>query len=209
MKKAYRAWLLREDRLNQILRRYVEDTTDAIYREPDNIEVLLDVLISTVTETTESYLTNEYEVAWGETLADWLALEPYDPDVDISVYRHIDGKTFADRIREYVSEFATELNVALLLGKLALLVATDGHRVRNEAAQSAGDELASVGYSVTKTWRTMGDKAVREAHTELEGTSLPIDGYFEVAGAKAMAPGMFGRPELDCNCRCVLEINAL
>lgn len=206
MEKSYREWLLREDELNRIVRGYVDNTADAIRRNPDGMEAFLDVLTEVVTESTELYLMKEYEVAWDETLSYHLALAPYDAERDMSVYRYIDGKNFADRIREYVASFGIDLNEAVLLSSLALLVATDGHRVRSEAGQDAGEELSSVGYTVTKTWRTMGDKAVREAHTELEGATLPIDEYFEVNGARALAPGMFGDPELDCNCRCVLDI---
>lgn len=208
MEKAYREWLLREDELNRIVRGYVTDTADAIRRNPDNLDVLLGVLAEVVTESTESYLINEYEAAWDETLSDHLALTPYEAERDMSVYRYIDGKDFTDRIREYVASFGMDLDEAILLSSLALLIATDGHRVRNEAGQNAGEELASVGYTVTKTWRTMGDKAVREAHTELEGVTLPITEYFEVNGATALAPGMFGRGDLDVNCRCILDIKA-
>lgn len=208
MEKAYRAWLLREDELNRIVRDYVEQTTDAIRNEPDIFDELLYILSEAIKEQVEQYLTREYEVAWDETLSDHLALTPYEAERDMSVYRYIGGKNFADRIQEYVTSFGIDLDEAVLLSSLAVLIATDGHRVRSEAGQNAGEELESVGYTVTKTWRTMGDKAVREAHTELEGVTLPITEYFEVNGATALAPGMFGKPELDVNCRCILDIKA-
>lgn len=206
MEKAYRAWLLREDELNRIVRDYVEQTIEAIHNEPDIFDELLYILSEAIREQVEQYLTREYEVAWDETLADHLALTPNEYELYDAVHRDIDGKDFADRIREYVASFGIDLNEAVLLSSLALLVATDGHRVRSEAGQDAGEELSSVGYTVTKRWTTMGDKAVREAHTELEGVTLPINEYFEVNGARALAPGMFGRGDLDVNCRCVLDI---
>ncbi len=44
----------------------------------------------------------------------------------------------------------------------------------------------------------------RDHHRELDGQIRDVDDDFEVGGMTVEAPGMFGDPAEDCNCRCCL-----
>lgn len=79
---------------------------------------------------------------------------------------------------------------------------TEAHRVFNDAEM----DYAVTHGAKTKTWVTMGDDRVRDAHEYLDFVTVPIDEYFVTYdGAKAMRPGAFGIPEYDIGCRCVLS----
>ncbi len=70
------------------------------------------------------------------------------------------------------------------------------------AAQNVGYVSATRAGARSKRWLTALDGLVRPDHAQLHGRVVPIDGMFEVAGARAPAPGMFGVAELDIACRC-------
>ena len=147
------------------------------------------------------------------------------------------GKTVADRLDDYVKaandqiksandqieiapaeNFATNLSdisaqisktAQTLVYDLSRLAETEAHRVLNEAILDSALDYAEdhPTKNVTKTWITMNDPKVREPHEWLEGSTVPVDAYFYTDGAKALAPGGFGRADLDINCRCILRIN--
>lgn len=200
-KRYFDEWLQREADLKEHIREYLEY---------DEIDAYIDLLASTVISDVKEYLENEYEASFREG-AEGLA-EPSESEKIQMVYAEIDGKDFEDRIQEYIEEAAAEdeFDADGLESKIDLLIATDGHRVRAGARYDAGMELASVGYTVCKTWRTMLDDRVRDTHWPLEGKKIPIDAYFETVNGRALFPGGFGVPEEDCNCRCVavLEVEA-
>lgn len=78
---------------------------------------------------------------------------------------------------------------------------TESHRIANNAAL----DTAKYAGATKKTWATMLDDRVRESHDYLEGMTVDIDDEFYTwDGNHAPAPGMFGVPEEDCNCRCEL-----
>lgn len=57
-----------------------------------------------------------------------------------------------------------------------------------------------------KEWLTAGDEAVRDAHAATEAAGpIPMDEPFDVGGFPAMFPGETGVPELDINCRCIVQ----
>ena len=176
------------------------DEINQIFNTVRSNPELHDLLASAVTEIVEAHLGSEYDKSYGR----WIDSPPDEMARSEAIYAEVAGKTFADRIREYA-----ESDLASFMTSVALLLETDGHRCRSEGALAAGDALSSVGYTITKTWRTMGDKDVRDPHVRLEGKAVPLDEMFEIDGYRAPAPGLFGVAELDCNCRCELEINAL
>jgi HK97 family phage portal protein len=53
-----------------------------------------------------------------------------------------------------------------------------------------------------RQWIATPDDRTREEHADLDGEVVGIDEPFESGGSKAMAPGDFGVPELDIQCRC-------
>lgn len=65
------------------------------------------------------------------------------------------------------------------------------------------------GQRLLKTWATMEDDKVRDAHQYLDGITVPADAeFYTYDGRHAYGPGLFGDPELDINCRCWLEYKA-
>ena len=104
-----------------------------------------------------------------------------------------DGKDYKDRLNEYFAS-GTDYDIARVLD-------TDVHRIYNAAKYNG----AKRGGATFKTWRTMLDPKVREAHDYLEGVKVGIDDeFYTYTGDSAQYPGGFGVPELDINCRCYL-----
>lgn len=123
-----------------------------------------------------------------------ISIDPDFNEVTAALDKKFDGKGYKDRIREYFQNGNSY--------DIARVVATDAHRIYNTAMYDA----AKRGGATNKTWRTMLDPLVRDPHDFLEGITLPIDAEFiTYTGEKALAPGQFGVPELDINCRCWLE----
>lgn len=81
---------------------------------------------------------------------------------------------------------------------------TEGHRVQIQSALDAQHEAKKAGADIVKQWDSTLDGATRDTHRQLDGQIRELDEDFEVDGKKASAPGFFGRPEEDINCRCAL-----
>jgi 2'-5' RNA ligase len=87
------------------------------------------------------------------------------------------------------------------------IAATEATRAWNAAADATvlAAELPP-GTVLTKTWRTREDNRVREAHAEVDRTSVPAQGVFTVGGYAMRFPGDPTAPaSLTVNCRCVLD----
>lgn len=82
---------------------------------------------------------------------------------------------------------------------------TEGHRIQNNAALDAQKRAKDRGAEVVKQWDSTLDGKTRSEHRELDGQIREVGEMFEVAGYKVEAPGMFGDPSQDCNCRCSLN----
>lgn len=139
-----------------------------------------------------------YAYVWGyEDVSEQLGkqLIPNATKMRETIYRKIADKNFEQRIKERVEAGDFE--------GVRVIAETEMHRDYNEAIFSAAEK----GGATTKTWHTMEDDKVRQLHDYLDGISMPIDADFYVDGAKAPAPGMFGRADLDVNCRCYLTVN--
>ena len=114
------------------------------------------------------------------------------------IFRKVDGKDWQERWREHFED-GTESDVPTL-------ILTESHRVMNEAALEAAEKSGCEWY---KTWVSVGDDRVRDTHVYLDGMKIPGDAMFYVSeDVYAPAPGLFGVPEEDCNCRCGLKITA-
>lgn len=81
---------------------------------------------------------------------------------------------------------------------------TEGHRIQQAATIDAQHAAKDSGADVVKQWDATLDGRTRKDHRKLDGQIRELDDDFEVGGHKASAPGHFGRPEEDINCRCVL-----
>lgn len=82
---------------------------------------------------------------------------------------------------------------------------TEGHRISQESALDAMRKAKEAGADIVKQWDSTLDDRTRESHRELNGQIRDIDDCFETGdGHKALAPGQFGIPGEDINCRCVI-----
>lgn len=89
------------------------------------------------------------------------------------------------------------------LSRAKTIVRTEGHRVQQASAMDAQQAAKDKGCDVVKQWDASLDGRTRPTHRHLDGQIKEIDEPFEYGGMKAMAPGYFGDPAEDCNCRCV------
>lgn len=111
-----------------------------------------------------------------------------------TIFRVVEGKTFEDRISEYIENQDID--------GIVKVVTTEGHNAIN----SGSHKTATKAGAKSKTWVTMQDLKVRDTHDYLDGVTIPIDAEFiTYNGDKAQHPGGFGEPEEDINCRCWLE----
>jgi hypothetical protein len=82
-----------------------------------------------------------------------------------------------------------------------------GHQVQNESVALSITEADESGIEITKTWVSAGDSKVRDSHAALDGQTVGAQEKFTIPsgpnkGTQADAPGLFGIPEEDYNCRC-------
>ena len=175
------------------------DRLVAMLNEYDTIDAIIDLLAATVVTEVSDYLVDEYTAEFKAVAG----FEPDEYDVNAVVYALIDGKDFEDRINQYFLEHDDPKQIATALEGL---VRTDGHRVRGAGSYDAGMEMMRAGFTVTKTWRSVKIPTTRDTHFDLDGKTVPIDGYFETVNGRTLYPGAFGIAEEDINCLCYLDI---
>ena len=121
-------------------------------------------------------------------------------EMDRAINKRIAGKTWRDRLREQLSEGGD-------VEAIMRIAETESHRDTNEGIY---DAAADSGLTLMKTWETMEDDRVREAHEEIQGQTVPFDDVFVTwDGHEARFPGDFDTPELNCGCRCWLSVSAI
>ena len=119
-------------------------------------------------------------------------------EMDRAINKRIAGKTWRDRLREQLSEGGD-------VEAIMRIAETESHRDTNEGIY---DAAADSGLTLLKTWETMEDDRVREAHEEIQGQTVPFDDVFVTwDGHEARFPGDFDTPELNCNCRCYISVS--
>lgn len=84
------------------------------------------------------------------------------------------------------------------------IIRTEGHRIQVQSGLDACQAAKDNGCDVVKQWDATLDGRTRPHHRQLDGQLREIDDPFEIDGKTASAPGMFGSPAEDCNCRCAL-----
>ncbi len=89
------------------------------------------------------------------------------------------------------------------LSRAKTIVRTEGHRIQQASANDARDAAKANGCDVVKQWDGTLDGDTRPTHRRLDGQIRETNEPFEMDGKTAMFPGDFGKPEEDCNCRCV------
>lgn len=103
-----------------------------------------------------------------------------------------------EQIARNISNYTT-----LPLSNANRIVRTEGHRIQQASADDARNAAKAKGADVVKQWDASLDGATRPLHRQLDGQIRETDEPFEAGGKKVMYPGKFGKPEQDCNCRCV------
>lgn len=96
------------------------------------------------------------------------------------------------------SPFNTSINNTIRIAR------TEGHRVQQKATLESMIAAKEKGADILKQWDSTLDNKTRPHHRMLDGQIKEIEEDFEVDGLKAQAPGHFGKPKEDCNCRCCL-----
>ena len=81
---------------------------------------------------------------------------------------------------------------------------TEGHRIQIQSTMDAQQKAKEAGANIVKQWDSALDGRTRPTHRMLDGQIRELDEDFEVEGKSVSAPGMFGNPAEDCNCRCAL-----
>ena len=158
-------------------------TQEAKEEEKDIIDEMLDLFL--LAYATGNTVTNE------NLAFDW---NPTADDAIKVVDKEVAGKTWRDRVEDWFSSGGS-------VDDLVRIAETEVHRDANEAAL----ETAKRAGAKTKTWITMMDDRVREDHDYLLGQTVGInEDFYTWQGYSAPAPGMFGIPEEDINCRCEL-----
>lgn len=160
----------------------------------DDIEEYIEYLLI------EAYTYGNVQAMQDLGLLDKDPAEVINPDVMMEVInKPIADKTYKDRIREYLDDDTSTVE------DFQRVAETDATRVYNAGVEAGGRSSGVRG--VRKQWVTMGDDKVREAHFDLDGIDVPLDGEFvSWNNDRAPAPGLFSNPELNCNCRCWLRL---
>lgn len=114
--------------------------------------------------------------------------------LEAALYKDIDGKTYKDRLDEYIPLGNYE--------DIKRVVETETHRLY----VTGQFDTAKTMPQVLKKWQTMKDERVRATHDYLEGEEREIDEpFFTYDGDSAMFPGDFTLAENNVNCRCELS----
>ncbi len=119
--------------------------------------------------------------------------------LDKVINKKVAGKTWRERLREQLDNGGT-------VEDIMRIAETESHRDTNEAiyevAKGSGIQ------NLYKTWETMEDDRVREAHEEIQGQTVPFEDVFVTwDGHEARFPGDFDTAELNVNCRCFLSVS--
>ena len=109
-----------------------------------------------------------------------------------------EGATLAEMQTKIVQSTSFSPNRAMTIAT------TETTRLANHAANAAYNTAEESGIKVEKMWLSARDEAVRDAHRDLDGTTIPSGAQFTKSGATADAPGLFGVGALDINCRCTM-----
>lgn len=96
------------------------------------------------------------------------------------------------------SPFKKAYNRAVVISR------TEGHRIQQKSALDAQYAAKEKGADIVKQWDATLDNRTRSHHRRLDGQVREVGEKFEIDGMEAVAPGYFGRPKEDCNCRCCL-----
>lgn len=183
---------------------YTSGYTAAMYEVAKSSEVPIIVPIDTKAVTKAIQIDSKLS----KTLYKSLDMSELKKSVRMEVSRGIlNGSSWLDigaKIGKNIkgSAFQKPLNYGIRIAR------TEGHRIQVASAMDAQAEAKKKGADVVKQWSATLDSETRPTHQELDGQIRETDEDFEFSGGKVSAPGMFGSPAEDCNCRCRLNTRA-
>lgn len=178
----------------------------------------------------EKVLTNEYEFGYlqqgyiMDSLGNYGVLNP--KLVELAINNQFTGFTISERVTNLIGGIVGNIRQAITRGliqgesyvtmtkriidigdknawMIQRIIRTEAHRVQNQANLYATEKAISDGHKLEKYWVTAQDEAVRDTHQSMHNQKADKDGYFySPSGARTKAPGGFGVPEEDINCRC-------
>lgn len=183
----YSNYLLSEfDELNSLYQQYVGKTVD---------QNILDEIIGYLIFM---YVNGARSVAL-MTRSDKFE-EPDAATISNALYQPVDGKDVIDRLEEYIG-----CPYESCERDIDVIVRTEGHRLYILGQMEMARQIEMNGEKLYKRWDTTLDGKSRNTHFLLNNTVKKLDEYFETVNGKSKAPGQFGIPEEDCNCRCILR----
>ncbi|OEH86244.1 hypothetical protein BHU72_11970 [Desulfuribacillus stibiiarsenatis] len=115
----------------------------------------------------------------------------------------IQGESYQKMARRIKSTLEGDVKKAMRV------VQTEAHRVQQQGRLDPLDKFEEKGIKLAKVWVATLDDRTRDSHQDLDGQHADKDGFFELNGMTAEAPGMFGVAEEDINCRCTFRIEIL
>lgn len=148
-------------------------------------------------------------------------IKPDEAEVTASINREVAGKTWRQRVTEYLEAEYEEVPLPqegevagkTVAGKtvtrritaedIMRVVETDSHRVYNEAIFEVAVKAQAQGIVVYKEWECMMLPTSRDTHRYLNGERVPLnEEFFSYDGDYALRPGGFIFPENNVNCLC-------
>jgi len=112
-----------------------------------------------------------------------------------------EGVSAGEGTRKLAGRVRDEMKLSKIKGRASVIARTESH---NAASFGRFESFKQSGLVAKKEWLATFDGRTRDTHATLNGTIQSMDEPFEIRGKTAMAPGMFGLPEEDINCRCVI-----
>lgn len=128
--------------------------------------------------------------------------------VDVEQFKHIittevsRGIATGSSWKQIAKQISNKGNVTF--SNASRIARTEGHRIQSEAKIDAYTSAKTKGADIVKQWDSTLDGKTRDTHRKLDGQIRELDEDFEVNGMTVSAPGHFGDPAEDCNCRCCL-----
>lgn len=128
---------------------------------------------------------------------------PEDAQVTASVNREVAGKTWRQRVTEYLENETPDTAEEIMR-----VVETDSHRIYNDAMWNVATRAQDDGIVVYKEWVCMMLPTSRDTHIYLNGEKIPLnEEFFSYDGDYALHPGGFLFPENNINCLCRLRLS--
>lgn len=191
MEEIIKQYLVGFDEINQMISTSYRLAVTELDDVQDQVAQIIDDLLS--------MLILAYNAGMDVTAQNLAADLSVDLDaLEDALYTSIDGKTFEQRVQEYV--------LARDMADLSVVAASEYHRLYNAGAYDGAQQFVRTqGLGITKRWVTVRDDRVRETHRYLEGMSVDVDEEFYTSdGDHAPYPGAFRKAKNNVGCRCIV-----